>query len=404
MCQLTDGGSIDANIYIDGTNAYLLWKSDDNALGQLTHLWSARLSSDGVTIVTNPVEVLSEDAAWQAPAMEGPTMVLNGGVYYLFYGANNWDSASAAIGYARCTTPLGPCTDWTTVTPWLQSSGSALGPSGPDVFTDSSGATRLAYHAWNGCVGYPNCNRALWITPLSFAGGVPQATPPPPAGLTLLPGSANNIATGATGSLWVVGTNPVRGGYGIYHWTGSGWAVVPGGGVAIAVGPDGSPWVVNSFQAIYHGTRFGWVAYPGAAVDIAVGANGALWVIGINPVHGGYGIYHWTASGWAVVPGGGVAIAVGPDGSPWVVNSGQAIFRRVGSGWVQYPGAALDIAMGATGSLWVIGINLVPGGYGIYNWTGSRWAPLPGGGGVSIGPGAGVAPGVINSVNQIYTA
>jgi Glycosyl hydrolases family 43 len=327
ICQLNDGGSIDANIFVDGTNAYLLWKSDDNALGQLTHLWASRLSSDGVTIASNPVQVLSEDASWQAPAMEGPTMVQNAGVYYLFYGANNWDSAGAGIGYAECGTPLGPCTDWTTLRPWLQSSGSALGPSGPDVFTDASGATRLAYHAWDGCVGYPNCNRALWITPLSFAGGVPQPSPPPPGPLSLLPGSANNIAMGASGSLWVVGTNPVRGGYGIYHWTSSGWAVAPGGAVAIAVGPDGSPWVVNSAHNIYRGTRYGWVVYPGAAIDIAMGATGSLWVIGVNPV---------------------------------------------------------------------------PGGYGIYNWVAGHWAPLSGGGGVSVGPGAGAAPEVLNSVHQIY--
>jgi len=402
ICQLTIGGSIDSNIFLDGTNAYLVWKSDGNALGQLTHLWAARLSSSGTTITSSPVEVLSEDAAWQAPAMEGPTMVLNGGVYYLFYGANNWDSSSAAIGYAKCSTPLGPCTDWTNVRPWLQSSGSALGPSGPDVFTNAAGATELAYHAWDGCVGYPNCNRALWITPLSFVAGVPQPSPPPPGSWSLLPGAGNSIAMGATGSLWAIGTNPVADGYGIYHWSGTVWASAPGGGVAIAVGPDGSPWVVNSVGDIYRGTRFGWVHYPGAARDIAAGANGSIWVIGTDPVQGGYGIYNWTGSGWASVPGGGVAIAVGPDGSPWVVNSGSGIFHRNASGWLQYPGAATGIAMGASGSLSVIGINPVQGGYGIYNWTAGHWAPLSGGGSVTIGPGAGGGPEVINSVHQIY--
>jgi Glycosyl hydrolases family 43/Tectonin domain len=402
ICQLPDGGSIDPNIFVDGANAYLVWKSDDNAIGQLTHLWAAPLSGGGTTITSTPVQLLSEDAVWQAPSMEGPTMVLNGGVYYLFYGANNWDSPGSAIGYAQCSSPLGPCTDWTTAGPWLQSDGSALGPSGPDVFTDAAGAPQLAYEAWNGCVGYPDCNRALWITPLSFAGGVPQPGPPAPGPLSLLPGAGNNVATGATGSVWVVGTNPVPGGYGICHSTASGCVDVPGGGVAIAVGPDGSPWLVNSAHQIYRGTQFGWVRYPGAATDIAVGANGSLWALGTNPVPGGYGIYSWTGGGWAGVPGAGLAIAVGPDGSAWVVNSGDQIFHRNSSGWLLYPGAATDIAVGTNGSPWIIGTNPVAGGYGIYNWSGGGWAPLSGGGGVSVGPGASGAPAVINSVHQIY--
>jgi hypothetical protein len=173
ICQLINGGSIDANLFVNANTAYLLWKSDDNALGHLTHLWAAPLASSGVSITSNPTLVLTEDAAWQAPAIEGPTMMLSGGVYYLFYGAGNWDSSSAAIGYATCSDPLGPCTDRTNVRPWLRSYGLALGPSGPNVFTDASGQSRLAYHAWYGCVGYPICNRALWNGRLSFTRAVP---------------------------------------------------------------------------------------------------------------------------------------------------------------------------------------------------------------------------------------
>jgi beta-glucosidase-like glycosyl hydrolase len=217
------------------------------------------------------------------------------------------------------------------------------------------------------------------------------------------PGLATNIATGADGSVWVIGTNPVSGGYGIYRWTVTGWAAVPGGAVRIAVGPDGSPWVVNSAQRIYRRVGSSWVLYPGAAVDIAAGANGAVWVVGINPVPGGYGIYYWTGTGWAGVSGGAVAIAVGPDGSPWVVNSAQRIYRRVGSSWVLYPGAAVDIAAGANGAVWVVGINPVPGGYGIYRWTGTGWAGVSGGA-VAIAVGASGRPWVVNSARHIYAA
>jgi hypothetical protein len=253
ICQLSNGGSIDANIFVTGAGAYLFWKSDDNALGHVTHLWASHLALNGLQITSTPVEVLHEDAAWQAPAMEGPSMILNGGWYYLFYGAGNWDSSSAAIGYATCTTPLGPCSDHTTITPWLRSYGTALGPSGPNVFTDAAGSTRLAYHAWDGCVGYPNCNRALWIGSLSFAGGRPQLNASPPSSFSMLPGAATDIAVGANGSPWLVGTNTVPGGHPIYHWTGSSWAAVSGGAVTIATGPDGTPWIINSAHQIYAG-------------------------------------------------------------------------------------------------------------------------------------------------------
>ena len=70
---------------------------------------------------------------------------------------------------------------------------------------------------------------------------------------TAQPGSATDIGVGADGSLWIIGTNRVPGGYGIYRWTSSGWAEVPGGAVTLTVGPVGTPSVVNSNHHIYAG-------------------------------------------------------------------------------------------------------------------------------------------------------
>jgi beta-xylosidase len=176
VCQLNHGGSIDPNPFVapNGT-AYLLWKSDDNAIGQATNLWAAPLSLSGLTLAAAPSLMLTEKPrSWQVPVVEGPAMVANGRRYYLFYGANNWDSANAAIGYATCASPLGPCTDASTSSPWLASRGTAVGPSGPAIFIDSTGKTRLAYHAWTGAVGYNNGGvRSLWIDHLTFASGRP---------------------------------------------------------------------------------------------------------------------------------------------------------------------------------------------------------------------------------------
>ena len=103
-------------------------------------------------------------------------MVETSKAFYLFYGAGDWDSSSSAIGYATCATPLGPCTDRSTVGPWLASGpdGAApTGPQGPAVFVDGKGRIRLAFAAWNGPVGYPLGARALFTAPLSFANGRP---------------------------------------------------------------------------------------------------------------------------------------------------------------------------------------------------------------------------------------
>ena len=233
----------------------------------------------------------------------------------------------------------------------------------------------------------------------SFA--VSRVFPPPP--WILDPGAATDISVGANGAVWVIGTNTVPGGHGIYTWTGANWAAVPGGAVKVAVGPDGSPWVINSANHIYHRSGTTWIGYPGAATDISVGANGAVWVIGTNTVPGGHGIYTWTGSAWAGVAGGAVKVAVGPDGSPWVINSANHIYHRSGTTWIGYPGAATDISVGADGAVWVIGTNTVPGGHGIYTWTGSAWAGVAGGAvDVALGPDG--SRWVINSANHIYSA
>ncbi len=178
-CQTAIGGSTDPNVYLapDG-RPYLLWGS----VGTTTHsipptLWAEPLSADGLTIPagTTPTEMLAPAESWEGGAngiLEGPTMLVTGGRYFLLYSANNWRSANYAIGLADCAGPLGPCTRPTSG-PLLASAGTLLGPGGPDVFTDGQGRTWLAFHAWlPGAVGYPN-SRVLSIRPLSLVDGQP---------------------------------------------------------------------------------------------------------------------------------------------------------------------------------------------------------------------------------------
>jgi hypothetical protein len=59
------------------------------------------------------------------------------GTFHLFYGSGDWSSAAAGIGYATCTSPLGPCTNRSGARPWLATHGAAAGPSGPALLTAS---------------------------------------------------------------------------------------------------------------------------------------------------------------------------------------------------------------------------------------------------------------------------
>jgi beta-xylosidase len=180
VCQGVRGGSIDPYVFTDPQgSSYLLWKSDDNALGRRTSLWGRPLDAGGAGFepLSSPVRLLTQSADWQAPAIEGPAMVKSGKTYFLFYGANDWNSSSSAIGYATCSRPLGPCVDRSTGGPWFATnpSGTApLGPQGPTIFTDTTGGLRLGFAAWKGAVGYANGGvRALWTARLSFVSGKP---------------------------------------------------------------------------------------------------------------------------------------------------------------------------------------------------------------------------------------
>jgi beta-xylosidase len=181
LCQSSNGGSIDPNPYLDPSTGQLvlMWKSDDNSIGQTTHLWGQPLTAGGLSFApgTSPTLLLSQTASWQSPAIEGPAVVKNGNRYYLFYSANNYASASSGIGYAVSSSLLGRYSNQSWFGPWLGSRGNATGPQGPWVFSDASGATRLAFAAWDGPIGYNNGGaRSLWVATLTFRRGSPQAS------------------------------------------------------------------------------------------------------------------------------------------------------------------------------------------------------------------------------------
>jgi hypothetical protein len=120
----------------------------------LNRLWGQQLAANGLSLVARkPSLLLTESAPWQSPTIEGPAMIRNGGRYFLFYGANNYDTASSGIGYATSSLPLGPFTNHSVMAPWLGTTGNAQGSQGPSFFADASGATQMAFAAWYRVVG-----------------------------------------------------------------------------------------------------------------------------------------------------------------------------------------------------------------------------------------------------------
>jgi beta-xylosidase len=172
-------GAIDPSPFVDADGTpYLLWKSDENAAAchGSPRLWSQRLRDDGLALEGEPVALLATDRPWERPIIEGPSMVAHDGRYYLFYSANEYETPRYSIGYATCTSPVGPCTKQTVDGPLRASVGTALGPGGQEFFQDDAGHTRVAYHAWTAPIAtYRDGGaRSLRLGQLTFDGDRPS--------------------------------------------------------------------------------------------------------------------------------------------------------------------------------------------------------------------------------------
>jgi beta-xylosidase len=180
VCQRQLGGSIDPHRFVDADGVtWLLWKNDGNAIGRPTDLWAQRLSGDGLKVTGTPRRLgLRNDQPWEGDLIEAPTVVREGGTYYLIYSANSYDSERYAVGYATAPALLGP---WTKAAgnPVLRSAGAAAGPGGQSV-VETGGRRWLAYHAWGSeLVGdAQGGQRSLWLDRLELGGGKARVAGP----------------------------------------------------------------------------------------------------------------------------------------------------------------------------------------------------------------------------------
>ena len=149
--------------------AYLLWR------GEGAQIWGQPLRADGLAVTGEARALIGVDQTWEGDVVEGPSMVVHDGRYYLLYSGSEWDSRNYAIGYAVCDSPVGPCTKPSNSL-LIGTFASVVGPGGQEVFADADGGLWVAYHAFTEPnVGYPN-SRRLHLAPLTFSAGVPVIT------------------------------------------------------------------------------------------------------------------------------------------------------------------------------------------------------------------------------------
>ena len=176
VCQLDEGGSIDASSFLDddGTR-YLLWKNEGNtghALSTDTWIYIQPLAADGLSLEGEPTRLIRADKAWEGPLIEAPTLWKRGGAYYLFYSGNEFRGEHYAVGYAVASSPLGPYhkpTDVPLLATGSRAAGAISGPGGQTILPSPDGRTWLVYHAWDASRRY----RPLHIDELVWDGDRP---------------------------------------------------------------------------------------------------------------------------------------------------------------------------------------------------------------------------------------
>lgn len=179
ICQSDQGGSIDpASFRDDDGTPYLLWKNDGNCCGRPVYLYLQQVAPDGLSLVGEPIQLITNDKGWEGNLVEAPTLWKHEGRYFLFYSANSYAGVDYAIGYAVADTIAGPYTK-PGADPFFATDygvGAALGPGGQDIVLDNDGETWLVYHSWDSTASYRRMN----IEELDWEGGRPILRGPDP--------------------------------------------------------------------------------------------------------------------------------------------------------------------------------------------------------------------------------
>jgi beta-xylosidase len=201
VCAEFPHGVIDASPFRDGDSLYLYYKEDGNCCSPSSAMYVQGMSPDGLAAVGAPTRLLSSNDSpgrednWEWRVVEAPTMVRRQNHYYLFYTGNHFGNRNYSVGYLRCATPRGPCTDpGENPILWSHLETDLIGP-GHQSILERGGRTYAFFHGWNRDPdrqrGEGPFKRCLYVSQVSWtagpggaetaviAGGEPVVMPPP---------------------------------------------------------------------------------------------------------------------------------------------------------------------------------------------------------------------------------
>lgn len=125
------------------------------------NIGAVRLSADGKVIGglnAKPATLASQRFPWHDGVddsrlnptfLENPSMVYESAsrTYLLFYSAGDWRTSRYLTGFARCSSPVGPCTP-DSRGPFLKAGANRSGVGALTAFRDPAGVLRVAYASW----------------------------------------------------------------------------------------------------------------------------------------------------------------------------------------------------------------------------------------------------------------
>jgi arabinan endo-1,5-alpha-L-arabinosidase len=181
-----DSFAIDAHPFRDEDGSWYLFFARDvlDAERPGTHLAAVRLTSM-TSVGAEVTPILAPNADWQIyerdremygrrfawHTLEGPSVILRDGTYYLFFSGGSWEGSGYGVSYATAQHPLGPWTAAAGDNPLVLSTAltGLTGPGHSSILRGDDGRDLIAYHAWDSGMS----KRQMYIDEVSWTDGIP---------------------------------------------------------------------------------------------------------------------------------------------------------------------------------------------------------------------------------------
>jgi len=134
-----------------------------------TPINAQRLSEDGLSFISSPVTMMTNDLDWEGHLVEGPFLWKQDGRYWLFYAANDFTEPAYGIGVAVSDNVFGPYVKQGE--PLLRSAKSWSAPGHPSIACGPDDLPHIFFHAYFPGTGGYNVFRALLTARLKFDDG-----------------------------------------------------------------------------------------------------------------------------------------------------------------------------------------------------------------------------------------